>query len=42
VAAAAAGLVSLLAFSLPLKLGLIVAAGIGIAAGLVVESLRKN
>ena len=39
---AAAGLVALLAFDLPLKLGLIVAAGIGITAGLVVESLRKN
>jgi len=42
VAAAAAGLVALLAFDLPLKLGLIVAAGIGITAGLTVESLRKN
>jgi len=42
VAAAAAGLVALLAFDLPLKLGLIVAAGIGITAGLVMESLRKN
>jgi 4-azaleucine resistance transporter AzlC len=40
-AAAAAGLVALLAFDLPLKLGLIVAAGIGITAGLAVESLRK-
>ncbi len=40
-AAVAAGLVALLAFDLPLKLGLMVAAAAGIAAGLIVESRRK-
>jgi 4-azaleucine resistance transporter AzlC len=40
-AAAAAGLVALLAFDLPLKLGLLLAAGVGITAGLAVESRRK-
>jgi 4-azaleucine resistance transporter AzlC len=41
-AAATAGLAALLAFGLPLKLGLIVAAVAGIAAGLAVESLKKK
>jgi branched chain amino acid efflux pump len=40
-AAAAAGLAALLAFDLPLKMGLLLAAGVGITAGLAVESLRK-
>jgi branched chain amino acid efflux pump len=40
-AAVAAGLAALLAFDLPLKLGLLLAAGVGITAGLAVESLRK-
>ncbi len=39
-AALSAGIVAVLAFGLPYKLGLIVAAGAGIAAGLAVERLR--
>ncbi|MEP7358939.1 MAG: AzlC family ABC transporter permease, partial [Anaerolineales bacterium] len=40
-AAATAGLVAVVAFDLPLKLGLLAAAAVGIAAGLVVEMARK-
>jgi 4-azaleucine resistance transporter AzlC len=39
VAAVIAGLTAVLAFGLPLKLGLVLAAGVGIAAGLLVEEL---
>jgi predicted branched-subunit amino acid permease len=39
VAAVIAGLTAVLAYGLPLKLGLVLAAGVGIAAGLLVEEL---
>jgi len=42
VAALAAGVVAILAWPLPLRLGLIVAVAAGIAAGMLAESLRAE
>ena len=41
-AALSAGLTALLAYSLPYKLGLMLAAGVGILAGLLVENLETR
>ncbi len=41
-AAASAGLAAVLAFALPLKLGLFLAAAVGIAAGLMAEELLPS